>query len=254
MKSTVERREKILQKIQNQGSVRVDELSEQFGVSSVTIRNDLDFFEQKGLIDRTYGGALLRNAVYNDPSIEEKKKLNAAEKKRIGEYAAGLVKDGDSILLDSGSTAREIAIRLKDRRDLTVMTNAVNIALELAGAPGVRVMVTGGVLRDKSYSLVGPEAEAAVGNYYFDAFFLGVDGLDFEHGLTTSHPQEARLNRLMLERAGRVVAVTDSSKFGRYSFSFICDPEVLDAVVTDDGISSEYEEEFTRLEVEVVKV
>jgi DeoR family transcriptional regulator of aga operon len=254
MKSTVDRRERIIQRIQSEGSVRVDELSEEFDVSTVTIRNDLDFFEQKGLIHRTYGGALLLNNVYNDPSIEEKKKINVEEKKRIGEYAAGMVKDGESIILDSGSTTREIALRLKDKQELTIMTNAINIALELAGANDLQIMLTGGVLRDKSYSLVGPEAERTMQNYYFDKLFLGVDGLDFEHGLTTSNPLEAQLNRVMVERSNSVIAVTDSTKFGRHSFSYICDLTPIDTIITDKDILPEYEEKFNKRDITVVKV
>jgi DeoR family transcriptional regulator of aga operon len=254
MKSTVDRRDKIIQKIQNEGSVKVDELSEEFDVSTVTIRNDLDFFEKKGLIDRTYGGALLRNNVYNDPSIEEKKKINVEEKKRIGDYASTFVNDGESIILDSGSTTREIALRIKDKVDLTVMTNAINIGLELAGASGLEVMLTGGVLRDKSYSLVGPEAERTMQNYYFDTLFLGVDGMDFEHGLTTSNPLEAQLNRIMVERSNRIIAVTDSSKFGRHSFSYICDLDPINILITDDQISKEFEEKLHKRDIEVIKV
>lgn len=254
MKSTVDRRDKIIQKIQKEGAVRVDELSEEFEVSTVTIRNDLDFFEKKGLIDRTYGGALLRNNVYNDPSIEEKKKININEKKRIGEYAAGLVHDGESIILDSGSTTREIALRIKEKKELTVMTNAINIGLELAGASDLEIMLTGGVLRDKSYSLVGPEAERTMQNYYFDTLFLGVDGMDFEHGLTTSNPLEAQLNRVMVGRSNKVIAVTDSSKFGRHSFSYICDLDPINKIITDTKISREFEEKFKMRDIEVVKI
>ncbi|SMO52918.1 transcriptional repressor AgaR [Fodinibius sediminis] len=254
MKSTVDRRDKIIHKIQSEGSVRVDELSEEFDVSTVTIRNDLDFFEEKGLIHRTYGGALLRNNVYNDPSLEEKQKINMEEKGRIGEYAAGLVQNGESIILDSGTTTREIALRLKEKKNLTLMTNAINIAVELAGVSNLNLMLTGGVLRDKSYSLVGPEAERTMQNYYFDKLFLGVDGMDFEHGLTTSNPQEAQLNRLMVQRSNKVIAVTDSSKFGRHSFSYICDLNPIGMVITDDRISDEYEQGLKKRDIAVVKV
>lgn len=254
MKSTVDRRDKIINKIQSEGSVRVDELSEEFDVSTVTIRNDLDFFEEKGLIHRTYGGALLRNNVYNDPSLEEKQKINMEEKGRVGEYAAGLVKDGESIILDSGTTTREVALRLKEKKNLTLMTNAINIAVELAGVTNLNLMLTGGVLRDKSYSLVGPEAERAMQNYYFDKLFLGVDGMDFNHGLTTPNPLEAQLNRLMVERANKVILVTDSSKFGRHSFSYICDLDPIEKVITDDNISQEFEHGLKKRDIEVVKV
>lgn len=254
MKSTVDRRDKIIHKIQSEGSVRVDELSEEFDVSTVTIRNDLDFFEEKGLIHRTYGGALLRNNVYNDPSLEEKQKINVDEKRRIGEYAASLIKDGESIILDSGTTTREIALRLKDKKGLTLMTNAINIAVELAGVSDLNLMLTGGVLRDKSYSLVGPEAERTMQNYYFDKLLLGVDGMDFEHGLTTPNPLEAQLNRLMVDRANKVILVTDSSKFGRHSFSYICDLDPVEMVITDTNIEPDFEERLAKRDIEVVKV
>jgi len=254
MRSTVDRRDKIINKIQSEGTVRVDELSEEFGVSSVTIRNDLDFFEEKGLIHRTYGGALLRNNVYKDPSIEEKKKINIEEKRRIGEHAASLIKNGESIILDSGSTTREVALRLKDKEELTIMTNAINIALELAGSTNIEVMLTGGVMRNKSYSLIGPEAERTMQNYYFDKLFLGVDGINFDRGLTTSHPLEARLNRIMVERSSNVIAITDSTKFGRYSFSYICDLDIVDMVITDKNISTEAEQKLKERQIVVVKV
>ncbi len=226
-KTTVERRDRIIQILNEDGKVKVNELSDLFGVSSVTIRNDLEFFEKKGIVHRSYGGALLRNSVYDDSSIEEKQKLHAAEKKKIGQYAANMIKDGESIVLDSGTTTREIAINLKDKKNLTIMTNAINIALELAGLNNLNVMMTGGVLREKSYSLVGPEAEATISNFYFDKLFLGVDGLDINYGLTTPNPLEAQLNRLMVKRSNEVIAVTDSSKFGRHNFSFICDLEPI---------------------------
>lgn len=254
MKSTVDRRDKIIQRIRSEGSVRVDELSEEFNVSTVTIRNDLDFFEKKGLIHRTYGGALLLDNVYKDPPIEEKKKINVEEKQRIGEYAAGLIKDGESIILDSGSTTREIALRLKDKKSLTIMTNAINIALELAGDTNLQIMLTGGVLREESYSLVGPEAERTMQNYYFDTLFLGVDGLDFKHGLTTSNPLEAQLNRIMVERSNRIIAVTDSTKFGRHSFSYICDFSPIDMIITDNKITVDFEEQLKKRNISVVKV
>jgi len=164
------------------------------------------------------------------------------------------VNDGESIILDSGSTAREIALKLKNKTNLTIMTNAINIGLELAGSSGLQIMFTGGVLRDKSYSLVGPEAEATMQNYYFDTLFLGVDGMDFEHGLTTSNPLEAQLNRVMVGRSNRVIAVTDSSKFGRHSFCYICDLDPIDIIITDTNITPEYEDKFKKRDIEVIKV
>ena len=254
MRSTVERRDSIIQIIQKNGKVRVDTLSDKFDVSSVTIRNDLDFLEKKGIVHRTHGGALLRKSVYEDPSLEEKQQLYRKEKQRIGEKAVELIKDGDSIMLDSGTTAMEIAQRLNGKKNLTVMTNAINLALKLGNLESMSVMLTGGLLRKESFSLVGPEAEATISNYYFDKLFLGVDGLDINFGLTTPNPMEAQLNRIMVERAQQVIAITDSSKFGRHSFSYICDVDVISTLITDTNISVEFERELLRRNIDVIKV
>jgi DeoR family transcriptional regulator, aga operon transcriptional repressor len=254
MRSTVERRDSIIQLIQQNGKVRVDDLSEKFDVSSVTIRNDLDFLEKKGICHRTHGGALIRKNVYEDPTLEEKQKRSKKEKENIGGKALEFINSGDSILLDSGTTTMEIAFRLNSKKNLTVMTNALNIAIKLLSFEDIKVMLTGGTLRKESYSLVGPEAEASIKNYYFDKLFLGVDGLDIELGLTTPHPMEAQLNRIMVSRAHQVIAVSDSSKFGRRSFSQICSIDAINTLITDTNISPEFEKELLKRNVEVVKV
>lgn len=254
MRSTVERRDSIIKVIQSNGKVRVDSLSEKFDVSTVTIRNDLDFLEKKGILHRTHGGALIRKNVYEDPTLEEKQKLFQSEKQRIGEKGVEMINNGDSILLDSGTTAMEVALRLSGKKNLTIMTNAINIALKLGSFENLNVMLTGGVLRKESFSLVGPEAEATISNYYFDKLFLGVDGLDIRFGLTTPNPMEAQLNRTMVKRAQQVIAIADSSKFGRHSFSYICDVDVISTIITDKNISPEFETEFARRNIDVIKV
>lgn len=254
MRSTVERRDSIIQILNRDGKVRVDELSEKFSVTTVTIRNDLDFLEKKGILHRTHGGALIRKNVYEDPSLEEKQKLHSEEKQKIGQKAAEMIESGDSILLDSGTTTLEISRHIDGKKNLTVMTNAMQIAMDLAGKNGVSVMLTGGTIRSESYSLVGPDAEKMISNYFFDKLFLGVDGLDILHGLTTPNPMEAQLNRIMVDRAQEVIAVTDSSKFGRHSFSYICDLNVLSTIITDKKISEEFEKELLRRNIDVIKV
>lgn len=256
MRSTVERRDRIRQLLNKEGTVRVDKLSEEFGVTAVTIRNDLDFLEKKGILHRTHGGALLRKNVYEDPSLEEKQKLHSREKERIGREAARLINPGESILIDSGSTTLEIARQIREIGidQLTVMTNAINIALELTGYDGCEVMLTGGTFRRESHSLVGPEAESTLSNYYFDKLFLGVDGLEIGYGLTTPNPMEAELNRMMVRRARHVVAVTDSSKFARHSFSWICDLAEIGTLITDRKISPDYEKELRKREIHLILV
>ncbi len=254
MRSTVERRDEIIQILYDQGKVRVDDLSKRFNVTSVTIRNDLDFLENKGILHRTHGGALMRKNVYEDHTLEEKKKIRSAEKQRIGKRAVELINDGDSILLDSGTTTLEIARQMQEKQNLTVMTNAIPIAVELKNKENINVMLTGGALRSESFSLVGPDAEAIIRNYYFDKLFLGVDGIDIELGLTTPNPMEAQLNRLMVERAREVIAVADSSKFGRQSFSFICEMDVISTIITDSKLNEEFEKKLISQDINVIKV
>jgi DeoR family transcriptional regulator of aga operon len=234
--STPERRNEILQNINNNGSASVEELVKRFGVSSVTIRNDLNYLEERGFIHRTYGGAMTRDFVAFDSTQKEKAKHHVEEKKRIGAAAADLIFDGDSIILDSGTTTLAIARNIKTRKNLTVMTNAINIAVELAGIAGITVMLTGGTLREKSFSLVGPHAESVLKEFYFDKLFLGVDGFDIHFGLTTPNLLEAQLNRMMVDYAKEVIVVVDSSKFRRRSLSVISTLERIHKVITDKKI------------------
>jgi len=252
--TTVDRRDEIVRIITQTGKVKVEELSALFAVSAVTIRNDLNYLEGKGLIHRVYGGALVRDLVAHDHPLTEKAKLHAEEKKAIGAKAAELIFNGDSIILDSGTTTIEIAKNIKDREDLTVMTNAINIAIELACLPNILVMLTGGRLRENSYSLVGPQSEVALREFYFDRVFLGVDGLDLEVGLSTPNQLEARLNSVMMEVAKEVIIVTDSSKFGRKSLCRIGKLDQIEKIITDSHIDAEYHSRLNELGIEVLLV
>lgn len=241
-----------MQRLVEYGNVQVSELVEQFAVSAVTIRADLTHIEAQGLATRTHGGATLVRTPPQEQDIHEKDALNLPLKNRIGALAARLVKAGDNIIIDSGSTTMTLARHLREHRDVTVMTNGLNIAWELANAPGVELLLTGGVLRKQSLSLQGSQAETSLNTYGFDTVFLGVDGLDLQFGLTTHHEAEARLNHRMVERARRVVVLTDASKFGRVSLHRIARLDQVHTVITDTGISSEYMEGLQRLGIEVI--
>jgi DeoR family transcriptional regulator, aga operon transcriptional repressor len=238
-KSTVERRGIILEQLNSIGQVNVSELSEKLGVSEVTIRNDLANLEKKNLLVRARGGALKTVRVGLDFELSEKGKKYSKEKQLIGKAAASLVEDGDTIVLDSGTTTFEVAKNLTSYKDLTIMTNALNIARMLADYENVRVMMPGGYLRKKSLSLVGAPAEETFRNYYCDKLFLAVDGFDTAQGLSTPNVEEAHINKVMIEISRQVIVVTDSSKFLRRSFAFICGLENIDVVITDSNIPSE---------------
>lgn len=232
-----ERRRAILDILNREGRLLVSDLARQFETSQVTIRKDLDVLQGRGLVHRSHGGALpLREGALDDPTLLEKEKLHRKEKLNIAAAAAGMVKDGQVVILDSGTTTTAIARALRNLRRLTVVTNAVNIAAELSGTE-VEVILTGGTLRKNSFSLVGPMAEEALRHLNADILFLGVDGIDMVHGLSTPNVLEAKVNRLMVESAKRVVAACDSSKFGRRSLSQILPLSAIHAVITDRGIA-----------------
>jgi DeoR family transcriptional regulator, aga operon transcriptional repressor len=228
-----ERRRAILDLLSRQGRVLVTELSRHFETSPVTIRKDLDVLHAHGMVHRTHGGALpSRDGVLEDPTLREKEKLHRQEKLRIANSAASMVKEGHVIILDSGTTTTAIARALRSFQNLTIITNAVNIAAELAGTT-VEVILTGGTLRKNSFSLVGPIAEETLRRLSADLLFLGVDGFDVHYGLSTPNLLEANVNRVMVEVAKRTVAVCDSSKFGRRSLSLIVPMSALEEVITD---------------------
>jgi DeoR family transcriptional regulator of aga operon len=231
-----ERRRAILETLNREGRVLVLELAKRFETSQVTIRKDLEALDAHGLIHRTHGGALpAREGALEDPTLREKEKLHHREKLRIAEAAARMVQEGQVVILDSGTTTTEIARALRNFRNLTIVTNAVNIAAELSGT-AVEVILTGGTLRKNSFSLVGPIAEETLHRLHADLLFLGVDGFDVQYGLSTPNLLEAKVNRVMVEIAKRKVAVCDSSKFGRRSLSLIAAPSALNEVITDRGV------------------
>ncbi|MCX6234968.1 MAG: transcriptional repressor AgaR [Bacteroidetes bacterium] len=239
--STVERRMKILKILSTDHQVFVQDLSREFGVSEVTIRNDLEQLELKRLLIRARGGAMhIDHVVGTDQHLGEKAKLHHEEKNRIGQAAARLIYDHDTIIIDSGTTTLEVVKNLSpDISDLTVITNALNIVNYLSSHQNINLIIPGGTLRRKSLSLVGPLAENNFRSFFVDKAFLGVDSFDTRHGISTPNIEEASLNQIMIEIAKEVIVVTDSSKFLRRSLAFICKTTRINTVVTDTGISGD---------------
>jgi DeoR family transcriptional regulator, aga operon transcriptional repressor len=231
-----ERHRAILEILSREGRVLVAELARHFRTSQVTIRKDLETLHAQGRAHRTHGGALpAQVSALEDPTLKQKEKLHRKEKLQIASAAAGMVKEGQVVILDSGTTTTAIALALRGHKNLTIITNAVNIAAELAGSE-CEVILTGGTLRRNSFSLVGPIAEESLHRLNADILFLGVDGFDVHYGLSTPNLLEAKVNRAMIDVARLVVAVCDSSKFGRRSLSSIAPPSAVHHLLTDRGI------------------
>ena len=251
-----ERRRRIVEMVNQQGRVTVDELVALFDISAVTIRADLEALDRAGTISRSHGGALPAAPATLDTPLNIKETRHHAQKRRIGQAAARLIEDGDTIILDSGSTTVEIARQIRQQKwtSLTVITNALNIAMELSALPSVRVMMLGGLLRQTSYSLAGPDAEQALSRLSADRLFLGVDGLDPDVGVTTPDPLEASLNALMIRVSRETVAVLDASKLGQRSLSVITPVDKLHQVITDSSAPSGVVEKLRQAGVEVTLV
>jgi DeoR family transcriptional regulator of aga operon len=249
-----ERRREILQLLERDGRVIVKDLSTRFHTSQITIRKDLEILHGRGVLQRTHGGALRPSSgALNDLSVLEKDKMHRIEKVRIAQAAVRIVSEGQSVLLDSGTTTLAIARALRSFRNLTVITNAVNIAAELASSE-IEVILTGGTVRRNSFSLVGPLAEDSLRQLSADVLFLGVDGFDTRLGVSTPNIQEAKVNRVMVGISRTVVAVCDSSKFGRRSLSTIVPPNSIHHVITDKKIAKSDQENLTELGIQVTLV
>jgi DeoR family transcriptional regulator, aga operon transcriptional repressor len=247
-----ERRRRIRALIEQNAQGSVAALAEEFGVSAVTIRADLAALEQMGAVVRTHGGALPRGDSDELP-IDVKQTLHRAEKVRVATAALELIRGGETVILDSGTTTAEIAkqIRTLKIEPINVITNALNIAVLLANVQHVNVIMPGGVLRQKSWSLAGPQAEQALSTLHADLLFLGVDSLDPEIGLMTPYLLEAQLNAQMIRLAQRVVAVTDSSKLMRRSLSVIAPVDEVDLLITDTAADAKCVEAIRARGVEV---
>jgi len=249
--NTIERQQEIVRLTQQLGKVSVKDLAERFLVSEVTVRSDLAILDQKKLLVRSRGGAMVNSELSRELSLKEKRHCYSALKQQLGEAVAALIKDGDRVILDSGTTTQQVAANLGYHKDLIVMTNGLNIAMELAQSDEVEVMLTGGLLRKKSMSFYGSLAEKSLRDYNFNKLVLGVDGFDLRCGLTTHFEKEASLNRLMCDIATEIIVVTDSSKFDQQAFHVICATNAIHTLVTDSGIPQAYVEALTKQGVQL---
>ena len=236
--SAKERRAYILQLLEQKEEVLVTQLSRDTGISEVTIRKDLTLLQNRHLLIRTRGGAM-RKPMENtteDTTIAKKRMFNFKEKERIGEEAVKMIREGDYIMIDSGTTTMEVAKHLEKFHNLHILTNAMNIATELMRYKRFDVILLGGNVRSNSLSTVGPLALTVLRNFNRYKLFLGVDSFSIENGVSTPNREEALLNQVMIQQAEKVIAVFDSSKFNKRSYSHIADAKDIDCIITDSAI------------------
>jgi DeoR family transcriptional regulator of aga operon len=243
------RRAAILDVLTKNGFVAVSSLQERLRCSEATVRRDLHQLERDGYLRRTHGGAILDG--YRERPLTTKMGEMAEAKQAIAQIAVSLIGEGQAIGFTGGTTTQHVARVLVSRPGLTVVTNAVNVAMELASRD-MRVIITGGELRSETYELVGPLAEPVASQIHLDLIVVGVDGLSPEGGLTTHNPIEARIDRVLIDRASRVVVVADHTKLGRNTFAQIAPLDAAHTLITDAGANPEMVQEIERAGVAVI--
>ncbi len=254
----IARHEYILQRLQETGTVSIDELCATLGASIATIRRDLEDLESRSLLRRTRGGAVPLGPQFyepfrNDSSFQDMVKSFAEEKRRIGFAAAKLVSSGQTIALSGGTTATEVVRSLRVLSNISIITNTVNVAMELSNRKDIEVIVTGGHLRGNWFTLVGPLATAAAETLFSDIMFIGVDGIDAKKGLTCTTPFEADVLRKLVQNAKMKVVVADHSKLGSVSKYLLCPTKGIDRLITDAGASASAIAPFEKLGIDVTR-
>lgn len=246
----LERRNLILEKLQEEKRVVVSELSQIYGVSEETIRRDLDKLEKEGLATKSYGGAVINEDYSIDLPFNIRKNQNVAGKQKIAEIVASLVNDGEHIFLDASTTAVFVAKALKEKERLTVITNSMEILLELSDVSGWNIISTGGVMKEGYLAFLGSRTEEAIRSYYVDKSIFSCKALDREWGLMESQEAFAYAKRSMMSSAKKRILVVDNTKFDQTAFSAAGDLHQVDVVVTDKRPSDEWVQYFRELEIE----
>ena len=229
----IERRNEIIARLTAQGKVIVSELAKDFEVTEETIRRDLEKLDNEGLASKTYGGAVAKHNSSVDLPYNVRESVNVDKKQYISELISNMIRDGERIMLDSSSTALYITKKIKNKKNLTIITNSVKILLELADKSDWTVLSTGGALKQGGLSLMGSSAEKMIKSYYVDTAILSCKGLDTEFGATDSNESDSLLKQAMLHSAERKILALDTDKFDKKAFIQVCDAADVDIIVTN---------------------
>jgi DeoR/GlpR family transcriptional regulator of sugar metabolism len=249
--SRAERLQRVLELLDTRESVQVSELSEAFSVSEVTVRQDLAHLAEQGLVARVRGGVRALPRAQSELAFDARLRLQADEKRAMARLASSLVADGESVALDSSTSAYYLALELRRRRELVVVTNGLLIGAALADAPGVTVLLTGGMLRQAAMSVVGDLAAQVLHSTRIDKGFFGARGLSLERGLLDLNPDEVRIKQQMVAACERVIGLFDATKWQRSAFLSFVPAERVDAIVTDATAPAELVERWRARGVEV---
>jgi len=246
------RQEDILNELEQKGYVNVVDLCETHSVSTVTIRKDLNFLENEKLLHRTHGGASKKPLYAFERNVDDKEELQVEQKKQIAREALKYISNNDYIVLGSGSNIHYLSRIIKDFNKLTVLTSSLKVSLELCSESTINTIQLGGDIRNSSFSVVGPIAEATLSQFSCNKLFLGTDGIHLDFGLSTSNALEAHLNQAMIAVAEKVIVLADSTKMNVRGFGKICNLNKIDILITDAGIDNETKTKLEEFGIDVV--
>lgn len=247
----IERRKEILAKLQQNKRVLVNDLSKTYNVTEETIRRDLEKLEKEGLVKKTYGGAILNESLNVDLPYNIRKKTNVSNKQYIAEILSSIIEDGDHIMMDASSTAVYTAKYIKNKKDITLITNSVEILLDLSDITGWKIISTGGILKEGSLSLVGYQAQKMLQSFHVDKTIISCKGIDIQNGFTDSNEADMQIKNLMLKAANQKILAADSSKFDKTSFIQVSDFNDIDIIVTDTKPNQEWLQKFNSLNIKI---
>jgi DeoR family transcriptional regulator of aga operon len=252
MLSIAERHKYILDTLKKNGFIKVSDIARDLDVTQVTVRKDLKHLEEKELLYRTHGSASPVNPLTADINLQEKEKMKTTEKKRIAIAACKLIEENDTIIIAAGSTVHIFAQELSPDVNLTVVSASLKTSILLTGKPNIELIQLGGIVRKNSFSVAGYFAKMPFDVLTCSKLFMGVDGIDFENGITHSNIEEAELNQNMMKAALRTIILSDSSKFGKRGFGKICNLDEVDVIITDSGIPENTAKSIEELGIELI--
>jgi DeoR/GlpR family transcriptional regulator of sugar metabolism len=247
----IERRRKIMEKLTQDRKVYVSDLSKYFQVTEETVRRDLEKLENQDLLRRSYGGAVLNEHTSEDLSFIKRTTINSDDKERIAEKASDLISDGDTIMVDSSTTCLALLQHLKQKKDLTIITNSIRLVNDFVNSPFTMIS-SGGILRSHSFALTGTAACATLRKYYVDLAIISCKGIDREKGLMESNEEESEIKQIMIGQAKKSILLADHSKFGKTAFIKTCDFSTLSGVVTDMDPGENWTEFFSKQQIKLL--
>jgi len=242
----IERRNEILSKLREDKKVLVGDLSKYYKVTEETIRRDLDLLEQKGLAKKTYGGAVLLDDLKEELPYNIRKQTNIKEKKIIAELVADMIEDGEHLMLDASTTSLYIAKSIKNKENITIITNSLEVMFELSDKKGWRILSTGGLMKEGALALIGPQTEKMIDNYHVDKAIISCKGIDKNKGISDSNESDVEIKKHMIQSAKEVILVVDNAKFDKISFVHTGDLSQIDYIVTDVKPSQEWQDILDR--------